>query len=150
MSGKVVAVAAGAVIGGGLTYLLTRPQGVLGVPAEVQVVLDRLVFREIPSVGAPRDFTNRYVYGNYVDPVSTWRNWYVGYSILGAAPDDIILEVGYNEEDGMVTVNIAKHGWNLVQVFFDGVLKATLPDYRPSPYDTLLSGVLMLMLQEHR
>lgn len=119
-----------------------------GMPAEVQVVLDRLTFKDVPPGAAARDFTNRYVYGSNAEGV--WTAWVVGYSTPEAAPDDIILELGYNSEDGMVTVNIAKHGWNLVQVFFDGVLKATLPDYRSSPYDTLLSGVVMLMLQEHR
>lgn len=147
MAEKVVVPAvAGVFVGGVFTYFLTRPPG---MPAEVQVVFDKLTFKDVPPGGVARDFTNRYVYGSYAEGV--WTNWYVGYSTPGSAPDDIILELGYNKEDGMITVNIAKHGWYEVQVFFDGVLKATLPAYGDTdPYNKLLPGVLMLMLQERR
>jgi len=84
------------------------------------VVLDRFAFYDEDKA---EWLTERVVLAEWVEGV--WKVWLVGYGLAGRAPNDIMLDVGYNTETKDVGVTISKLAWNRVSVYFDGVYRGT-------------------------
>lgn len=130
----------GALLGAGLTYLLARPIVIAQpIPPEVEAYLNILRFHDVQ---ANIDYVDRKIiwYGKE----NSYHSWGIGYGLPSKIPNDIIVDLGYNEVTGEIGVTIAKLGYHAVEVYEGTVLKGTFEQYTTA--NTVYKAAMFLVL----
>ena len=94
------------------------------VPSDIEVLLNTLRFHDVQR-GVDINKRTIMSYGKE----DSWCIWNIGYGVNGYVSNDVIMDLGWNMQTGEVGASIGKLAWNAVEVYKNGELLATLPQY---------------------